>query len=145
MFKTFETGYRFSQAWPKQEPYLVAFPQTRAVKLADLTLTTAPIIAIFTAFFQLKFLGDSSLNLTLAMSLLILSIPLHAFYVLGKQANEKLPIGLQSWYKEIESKVKQKNLESDTRRPTEGSYNKARHKLTYMDLAQLLKRLFDRE
>lgn len=144
LLKTFALGYRFSQVWPKQEPYLVAFPQTTAVKLADMSLTCAPIIALFTAAFQLKFLGYGSLNLTLAMSLLILSIPLHAFYVLGRQAEEKLPAGLQSWYKEIETKVKQQALENEGKSIELQNQNKAKNKLTYMDLAQLLKSLFER-
>ena len=140
--KTFNTGYQFSKLWPKKEPYLYSFAQTKAVKLADLALTVAPIIAFTSAYLQLKFLGFESLNTALAMSLLILSLPFHGYFVLGQQAQQRLPIGLQSWYREIEHKLKQENQLSDAL--VEQENRKANSKLTYMDLARLLKNLFDK-
>jgi len=83
-----------------------------------------------------------SLNTALAMSLLILSLPFHGYFVLGQQAQQRLPIGLQSWYREIEQKLKQ-----ETQNPhliEKVASRKTDNKLTYMDLARLLKTLFEK-
>lgn len=138
-------GYDFSQTWPKREPYLQPFKQTRVIKLADLSLTAAPIIAFFTLFFQLNYLGMEALHLSLAMSLLILSLPLHGYFLLGQQATERLPSGLRSWYREIEHKIKQEENQNLRMQLEANNKPKADHKLTYMDLAKLLKVLFERK
>jgi len=118
------------------------FPQTRAIRLTDLAMTFAPAIAFITAWLQLNYLGYESLNTALAMSLLILSIPFHGYFLLGKQANEKLPVGLKSWYKEIEQQLQEKQVDLEQVK----SRNAAKfNKLTYMDLAKLLKLLFERK
>ena len=145
--KTFAQGYQFSKLWPKNEPYLHSFAQTRAVKLADLSLTVSPVIAFATAYLQLKLLGPDSLHLSMAMSLLILSLPLHGYFVLGQQAQQRLPLGLQDWYREIEQKLKQEQvLQSEANyngdNQTGDNHTKMNSKLTYMDLAKLLNKLF---
>lgn len=143
--KTCRKGYQFSSLWPKNEPYLVAFAQTRAVKLADLTLTVAPAIAFVTVYLQFRFLGLEVLNLALAMSLLILSLPLHGYFILGQQAQQRLPAGLQGWYREIEQKLKSDGIRGEGREVMSPDHPKANHKLTYLDLAKLLKTLFERK
>lgn len=141
--KTFSAGYQFSQTWPKREPYLLAFPQTKAIKLADVSLTAAPIIAFITAYMQLQYLGFEALNSALGMALLILSLPFHGYVLLGKQAESRLPVGLQSWYREIEHKLQQGALEFNRNTAKLDAKQKANSKLTYMDLAILLKELFE--
>lgn len=137
LLSTLQLGYKFCQTWPKKEAYLTMFPQTRTVRLTELAMISAPAIAFITAYLQLSFLGQESLHTALAMSLLIISIPVHGYFILGKQANEVLPLGLKSWYKEIEQQLKKEGLE----------LSKPKHKskaLTYMDLAELLKQLFEK-
>ncbi|GHB60466.1 hypothetical protein GCM10008107_07140 [Psychrosphaera saromensis] len=137
---TLNAGYKFSQTWPKKEPYLLSFPQTGYIKLADLSLTVAPVIAFITAWLQLSYIGMESLNTALAMSLLILSLPVHGYYLLGKQAEARLSSGLKSWYKEIEEQLQKSN-----KLIKEGDVKKSNsQKLTYMDLAKLLKVRFER-
>lgn len=142
MLTTLRTGFEFSQTWPKKEPYLLMFPQTKAIKLTDLAMTVAPAIAFITAWLQLSYLGYESLNTALAMSLLILSIPFHGYFLLGKQAEEALPIGLKSWYKEIEQQLKEKEVDLAQMNSSKAAKS---NKLTYMDLAKLLKLLFERK
>lgn len=139
---TLNSGYKFSQTWPKKEPYLLSFPQTGYIKLADLSLTVAPIIAFITAYLQLFYIGMDNLNTTIAMSLLILSLPVHGYFLLGKQAEADLPSGLRSWYREIEQQLQSSDVEIK-----QGvKLNKSKtHKLTYMDLAKLLKVRFERK
>jgi uncharacterized membrane protein YfbV (UPF0208 family) len=77
------------------------------------------------------------------MSILILSLPIHAFFLLGQQASERLPSGLRSWYREIEHQLEQKEELQDVFQKLSITKSKADNKLTYMDLAKLLKALFD--
>ena len=137
MVNTLQAGYKFSRTWPINEPYLAIFQQTKSIKLVNLLLMITPAIALVTIWLQLDVLGFSSLNTALAMSLLILSIPFHGLFILGKQATETLPVGLKNWYFEIEDKLKQQSI---VNQPIHQSVNKS--KLTYMDLAELLKKLF---
>ena len=137
---TLHKGYKFSQTWPKKEPYLLSFPQTGYIKLTDLLLTVAPVIAFINAWLQLSYIGMNNLNIALATSLLILSLPVHGYYLLGKQAEARLSNGLKSWYKEIEEQLQQSN-----KLVKEGEIKKASsQQLTYMDLAKLLKVRFER-
>ena len=106
MVTTLQAGFKFSRLWPSNEPYLLMFEQTRSVKLTNLLFTVSPAIAAVIVWLQLSYLGIESLNTALAMSLLVLSIPLHGYFILGKQASMPLPIGLKSWYHEIEQKIK---------------------------------------
>ena len=115
----------------------MTFVQTKVIKFVNLLLMLTPAIAMLTVWMQVHYLGEESLQTSIAMALLILSIPLHGFYILGKQADELLPIGLKSWYQEIEDKLKQQSVVNQT---IHQSANKS--KLTYMDLAELLKKLF---
>lgn len=142
MLSTLRTGFKFSQTWPKKEPYMMMFEQTKALKLTDMAMTVAPAIAFVTAWLQLTYLGFQSLNTALAMSLLIISIPFHGYFLLGKQADEPLPLGLKSWYKEIEQQLKEKQV--DLAQVKQGNAAKS-NRLTYMDLAKLLKILFERK
>lgn len=138
---TLNTGYKFSQTWPKKEPYLLSFPQTGYIKLADLALSVAPAIAGITVWLQLAYLGIEQLNTALAMCLLILSIPVHGYYLLGKQAELNLPSSLKSWYKEIEQQLQQSNGSGRIRVLPKSNVQD----LTYMDLAKLLKLRFERD
>lgn len=117
------------------------FSQTKAIRLTELAMTVAPAIAVITAWLQLTYLGFESLNTALAMSLLILSIPFHGYFLLGKQAEQRLPIGLKSWYKEIEQQLKENQV--DLAKVKQSKQAKS-NKLTYMDLAKLLKVLFEK-
>ncbi|MBU2882220.1 DUF412 family protein [Psychrosphaera sp. B3R10] len=144
IIKTLKTGYDFSQLWPKREPYLAMFDQTRAVKLALLSLTLMPSLAIVTAFLHLQFFGTSQINLTFAMTILFLSIPVQAFYVLGLKANSQLPVSLRVWYRELESKIKLTPLvEPGLEGKADKRLGKSDNKLTFLDLACVLHDLFD--
>lgn len=121
---------------------MMMFSQTKAIKLTELAMTVAPAIAFITAWLQLNYLGYESLNTALAMSLLILSIPFHGYFLLGKQANETLPLGLKSWYKEIEQQLKEKQVDLAQVKSRDAAKS---NRLTYMDLAKLLKLLFERK
>ncbi|MUH71053.1 DUF412 family protein [Psychrosphaera haliotis] len=148
---TFYKGYLFSQTWPKHEPYLLMFEQTKAIRLTDMSLTAAPAIALITIWLQIYYFGVDSLHSAIAMSIMLLSIPAHGFYQLGQQADTRLPISLQNWYREIENKVQAQHQadlsyysKDDKKLPPEGwvTNNKVNSRLTFMDLALLLNRLF---
>lgn len=142
-YKTLSLGYKFSQVWPKKEPYLQMFEQTKVIKLTDLAFTVAPAIAVATLWLQLDLLGMSYLNLSLAMALMVLSIPAHGYFQLGKQANSRLPIGLQGWYRELEQKVQVENRERfEIVKGQNQQASRINSKLTFMDLAILLNAIF---
>ena len=160
LYKLVKLGYKFSQTWPKKEPYLQMFDQTKVIKLTDLAMTVSPAIAVLTIWLQVSQLGLDYLNVSLAMTLLVLSMPFHGYYQLGKQAELRLPIGLQSWYRDLEQKSlsqdqfeyveathsrkeEAKNKVVDRPGPLPGSKKANRH-LTYMDLAFLLNRIFNK-
>lgn len=143
IIKTLKTGYDFSQLWPKQEPYLAMFDQTRSVKMALLSLTLMPSLAIVTAFLHLQFFGASQLNLTFAMTILFLSIPIQAFYILGLKANSQLPVSLRVWYRELETKLKLAPIvEPGLIVKADKRAGKSDSKLTFLDLAFVLNDLF---
>lgn len=120
------------------------FEQTKTVKLVNLLLSVSPAIAASIMWLQLDYLGMKSLNTALAMSLLVLSIPFHGYFILGKQALMPLPVGLKSWYHEIEQKLKQNDVFTPDRE-RHVSVDVKKGKLTYMDLAALLKELFEKK
>lgn len=147
LFKTLKAGYDFSQLWPKNEPYLAMFEQTKAVKLASLSLTVMPSLAMITAFIQFKYFGLSQVNLTLAMSILLLSLPIHAFYLLGQKAESALPTSLKTWYRELEAKMSQQRqkeqYQSAAAMDPVVQSSKTNKKLTFLDLAKILNQLFN--
>ena len=143
LIQTLSKGYEFSQTWPKNEPYLAQFTQTKAVKLANLSLTLAPIMAALTAALQFNFYGKDVVNYVLAISLMFLSMPIQGYYLLGKQAEQSLPLGLQNWYREIEQKLKENALaNSHYDNEVEPQWISPKSKPTYFDLAKVLKSLF---
>lgn len=144
MVTTLQAGFKFSRLWPSNEPYLLMFEQTKSVKLVNLLLTVTPAIAATIIWMQLDYLGMESLNTALAMALLVLSIPFHGYFILGKQALMPLPLGLKSWYHEIEQNLKQTEVFTPDRE-RHVSVDVKKGKLTYMDLAVLLKELFERK
>lgn len=106
------------------------------VSLAKVLFTCSPILALCTVYVQGYYWGGAKLNLTLAMALFFVSLPVQVFILLGLKAKEKLPLALQAWYKEIEQKLKEEN-------PNLTNYSRRRNKpLTYMDLAIILNDLF---
>lgn len=131
-------GFQFSQTWPKSEPYLLMFEQTKIIRFNDLMFTVAPAVTLVTAWLQISVWGLEQISTTMAMSLLILSIPAHGYYQLGQQADRTLSLGLQSWYREIEQNI---NKKSEPEQPKLEN-RKPNNKLTYMDLAIILKKLF---
>lgn len=134
-----KSGYRFSQVWPHQEPYLAHFPQTRMVKAARLMLNICPAIAIITLYVQISLLGTQWLNMTLAMAIFIGLMPIQALLMLGKTADQPLPHSLRNWYKEIEQKLQEGHAQLIESQNVKKSNARS---LKYIDLALLLKTLF---
>ncbi|WP_232842840.1 terminus macrodomain insulation protein YfbV [Psychrosphaera ytuae] len=143
LYKTITLGYKFSQTWPKKEPYLQMFDQTKIIKLTDLAFVVSPAIAVATLWLQIDMLGMEYLHSSLAMALFVLSLPFQGYFMLGKQAKVRLPIGLQSWYRELEQKAKSEGLEPvKIKQNIEPLPAKPNSRLTYMDLALLLHTIF---
>lgn len=96
------------------------------------------MIALLSISFQLYYLGSEHLTASLSFSLLLLTIVLHGLYLLGEHAQSPLPIGLRSWYKEIEQHYGLNNAPNAHHSPK----SKTSSKLTYMDLGELLNKVF---
>lgn len=106
--------------------------------------TVAPAISLVTLWLQFNFLTTETFHTALAMVILVLSIPFHSYFILGQKAEEKLPLGLISWYREIEQKVQEHKQDLSLSQQTQLSEKSAKSdsKLNYMDLANLLNVLF---
>jgi uncharacterized membrane protein YfbV (UPF0208 family) len=137
-------GYLFAHTWPYKEALVGHLPLTKQVWLARLSLVAAPLITSGYVYLHVTYLAALHLNAMLAVSILILSMPLHALSVLGKLAKSRLPNGLCVWYKELEQAidVKRQQEYGPEGQAQHSHANSSNRPLTYMDLAELLKTFF---
>lgn len=127
-FATLTTGWQYSQIWPAKPELNAIFPENKVIFLTKKAVKLLPLLAVLTAFVQIKLLGTEFLGQILAMMLLIISMPLHGWYWLGVRAKSNLPPSLINWGNEIREQIA-KDL---TGHPVPGVPK------NYFDLARLL-------
>ncbi|WP_017445443.1 terminus macrodomain insulation protein YfbV [Gayadomonas joobiniege] len=130
--KVFSEGFKYSKVWPMKSQLFAVFPECRVIKATQLATRILPIIAVVTFFVQTNYLGETYAPQSLALCLLILSMPLQGYYWLGKRAQQFLPISLANWYYQIEDKLVEQGVEVKS----------LSHKPKYKDMAVALKLAF---
>ncbi|CCQ12147.1 FIG01056706: hypothetical protein [Pseudoalteromonas luteoviolacea B = ATCC 29581] len=110
------------------------FPEYRVIKATELGITIMPILAIITLFTQTSTLGVEYLPQSIAMALLILSLPVQGLLWLGKRAQTPLSPPLSTWYHELYQKMVEHGYD----------VRLAGGKPRYQELATLLNDMFEK-
>ncbi|RTE87044.1 MULTISPECIES: terminus macrodomain insulation protein YfbV [Gammaproteobacteria] len=131
MWKTLRSGYRYMELWPRHA-VVGNLPESRIAPATKLAWRWLPAAAGVNAFVQYQYLGMEFLPQIIASSLLLLWIPCHGFYWLGKRSESQLSVPLRAWYFELKDKLNKSG--QDIRLPSH------RQGPCYIDLAWVLRK-----
>ncbi|NTS78536.1 DUF412 domain-containing protein [Catenovulum sp. SM1970] len=129
-----QDGHDYIKQWPMQKELFALFPECRVIKATQFAFIVMPVVALLSLVLQLQALGSQYFPQALAFALLIISLPVQGYIWLGKRSQETLPINLQSWYKELETKLAVEGIE------VRSSVTKPR----YIEMAKLLNKAFSK-
>lgn len=134
MMSQVQTGRLYAKKWPMRKELAPLFAEFKVIKATELAITVMPILAMFTLFFQLNYLGSDFLPQAIASALFFISLPLQGLLWLGKRAQTPLEPAMHKWYNELHTKMVANGYQ------TQLNENKPR----YMELANLLNDMFDK-
>lgn len=129
-----QTGRQYAKKWPMRQELAPMFAEFRVIKATDLAITVMPILAMFTVFMQVNYLGSDYFPQAITIALFFLSLPFQGLLWLGRRAQTRLEPAMLSWYTELLSKMKAHGYQSQL----------TTEKPCYTDLAQLLKDMFEK-
>nr|WP_231613076.1 terminus macrodomain insulation protein YfbV [Pseudoalteromonas sp. SWXJZ94C] len=129
-----QTGRLYAKKWPMRKELAPLFAEFKVIKATELAITVMPILAMFTLFFQLNYLGSDFLPQAIASALFFISLPLQGLLWLGKRAQTPLEPAMHKWYNELHTKMVANGYQ------TQLNENKPR----YLELANLLNDMFDK-
>ena len=129
-----QTGRLYAKKWPMRKELAPLFAEFKVIKATELAITVMPILAMFTLFFQLNYLGSDFLPQAIASALFFISLPLQGLLWLGKRAQTPLEPAMHRWYNELHTKMVANGYQ------TQLNENKPR----YLELANLLNDMFDK-
>ena len=134
MMSQVQTGRLYAKKWPMRKELAPLFAEFKVIKATELAITVMPILAMFTLFFQLNYLGSDFLPQAIASALFFISLPLQGLLWLGKRAQTPLEPAMHKWYNELHTKMVANGYQ------TQLNENKPR----YLELANLLNDMFDK-
>ncbi|KMT64193.1 terminus macrodomain insulation protein YfbV [Catenovulum maritimum] len=134
LIKTLQNGYKYSQVWPNKPQLFAIFPECRVISATKLALQLMPVIAVGSFILQLNYFGQNYLPQSLALSLLVLSLPMQGLIWLGKRSEQVLPVTLASWYYEIGDKLAENGV----------LIEQTKSKPKYLDMANTLSQAFNK-
>ncbi len=134
MMSQVQTGRLYAKKWPMRKELAPLFAEFKVIKATELAVTVMPILAMFTLFFQLNYLGSDFLPQAIASALFFISLPLQGLLWLGKRAQTPLEPAMHKWYNELHTKMVANGYQ------TQLNENKPR----YLELANLLNDMFDK-
>ena len=129
-----QIGRQYAKQWPMRKELAPLFSEFRVIRATELAITVMPILAMFTLFFQLNYLGPDYLPQAIASALFFLSLPLQGLLWLGKRAQTPLDPAMLSWYKELHTKMVANGYQPKL----------SEKKPRYLELANLLKDMFEK-
>jgi uncharacterized protein len=129
-----QLGNLYAKEWPMRKELAPMFSENRIIKATYFSLKVMPILAILTLLLQTNIIGISYLPQSIAMALLLLSLPFQGLLWLGKRADTKLTPALNAWYQELYQKMSENGCEC-------ASYSS---KPNYRQLGLLLKDMFSK-
>lgn len=131
LFRTFANGWHYMKVWPNHA-VVGALPEAHVIPATRLGSLYLPVAAVVNFAVQWYWLGSSHMGQIIAASLFLLLLPLQGYYWLGKRAYQLLPLGLKSWYFELQNKLA--SAGQDVRLPSH------RPGPCYIDLARILRK-----
>ena len=108
MWTLMRDGYTLMQHWPVRQSLLLRFPLTRQVMLGRWLLRWLPGAALvwLVLLGQLQLLQQSQW----LMVLVLLSLPVQALLLLGKQAAKPLSGADLNWFNQIQEKMQARDI-----------------------------------
>lgn len=132
LISTIQDGRAYMKIWPMRPELQTLFIDFRVIKATQLALLILPMLALINFTVQFSFIGADYIPQALAASLLIISLPIQGYIWLGNRANQTLPLGLMSWFKDLETKLAVEGIEIQ--------YSQAKPR--YFELATLLNKAY---
>lgn len=130
-----QAGVRYGKVWPCQPELNSVFPENRLILLTSWAQKVTPFFVVFNAALLNWWHGSVHLPLIVAMSLMLLSIPLQGWYRLGLRSQKQLPPAIRHWYQQILQQLQLQGKDT-TMKLQSGQV------LRYYDLAQLLQQAY---
>ncbi|SEA41160.1 terminus macrodomain insulation protein YfbV [Alkalimonas amylolytica] len=131
-----QAGVRYGKVWPCQPELNSVFPENRLILLTLLAQKVMPLFVVLNAVSLYWWHGSSQLPLIIAMSLLLLSIPLQGWYRLGLRAEKQLPPAMRHWYQQILQQLQSQGVAAASISQHTGQV------LCYYDLGRLLQQAY---
>ena len=129
-----QLGRAYAKTWPMRKEVAPLFAEFKVIRATELAITVMPILAMLTLFFQLNYLGPDFLPQAIASSLFFISLPLQGLLWLGKRAQTELEPAMLQWYNELFAKMVANGYDAQM----------GKNKPRYLELAELLKDMFDK-
>ena len=99
--ETLYTGQQYLRRWPMKKELAVIFPENRIIAATQLGFKVMPALAIMTIMLPLQLGYAQQLPASIAIALLLVSLPLQGLFWLGQRSGELLPASLANWYREL--------------------------------------------
>ncbi|MEE2001313.1 terminus macrodomain insulation protein YfbV [Alkalimonas sp. MEB108] len=136
LMRVIQTGVRYGKVWPCQPELNSVFLENKLILVTSWAQKVTPPFIVLNGALLLWWHGSTHLPLILAMSLLLLSIPLQGWYRLGVRAEKQLPPAMCQWYQQILQQLQLQGVAVTARNPQPGQA------LRYYDLGQLLQQAY---
>jgi len=98
---TLYKGQHYMTRWPMKKELAALFPENRIIAATQLGFKTMPPLAILTVMMQYLYGDMQQLPASIAIALLLITLPMQGVYWLGKRSSELLPVSLATWYREL--------------------------------------------
>jgi hypothetical protein len=98
---TLYKGQHYMQRWPMKKELAALFPENRIIAATKLGFKTMPPLAILTVMMQYLYGDIQQLPASIAIALLLITLPMQGLFWLGKRSSELLPVSLANWYHEL--------------------------------------------
>jgi len=98
---TLYKGQHYMQRWPMKKELAALFPENRIIAATKLGFKTMPPLAILTVMMQYLYGDMQQLPASMAIALLLITLPMQGLFWLGKRSGELLPVSLANWYREL--------------------------------------------
>ena len=133
-FKQIALGRSYSKTWPLKPELGAVFPEVRVIHASQFAEKWVPAVAVLSLFAQVGYLGMDYLPQSLAMALLVISLPFQALLWLGHRSQQALTPALVNWCGEIRQQMLAAGV----------SVAPVRRQANYMDMAKLLRDAYAR-
>ncbi|MCH8538651.1 MAG: DUF412 domain-containing protein [Alkalimonas sp.] len=115
MYSTISAGMQYGKNWPLQPELNGLLPENRMIRITTWAQKILPAIAVLNGWMQWQLFGVAQLPLLMAMTLLLLSMPVQGWYWLGVRSVTKLPPNLVEWHQQLVEKLQQHGSKVATR------------------------------